>query len=341
MKKNRIVGIGVVIAALAVLVAGGIYLYPNYFNPSKLGLKKGETAPSDPNVVATVDGENIYLKEYKERLFAATGAGTPETPAFTDTSLKEPVLNELISLKIVDKELAQRNIAISDSELAEEAQKAFGGRYSMADDTSKKAYRDFIRLKVGKEKLGKQVLTWKKGFVLYCRYDRVYSFDMKDKPGKSEQILRKQKPYAKMYCQNAKKRLESGRSNFKKELARLKADKVLGQPAWKPMAVFWGQEFSMDYFSPEFFERGVDFYEQLTRLSEKGYYILDIRKTKSTGNMDGIDKAENAVSPGTDVMVALVYIKDSGEGEAFDFDSWISGKIKQYNVKKYPERIKI
>jgi len=339
MRNKRTLGITIAILVVIGVVVGGIYLYPNYFSPSNI-INQNKEAASD--VVATVDGENIYLKDYKERLFATTGSGTPEDPGSLDEHFKEPVLNDLVNLKIIDKELAKRNITVTDAELATAAKSTFVN-YDSSESNIQKIYRNFVRLKVGRNKLQSSMLTWREGYVLFCRFDRAYALDMKDKEQKADNLIAKQKSYAGEYCQKAKSRLASGQTDFDKELKSLKADKVIGSSAWKPYTVAFGNKFDREFFSQGREGEDLDFLSQLDKLDYKsgaGFYILDIKEDLSK-RQGAIVKL--GVRQGTrDVMKALVYLNGKGnDGETISFDKWIAGKALEYDIKKYPERIKI
>lgn len=331
-KKIITVFVALVVISSILFVGGKIYL------------KKFGPVAGDPNVVAEVNGEKIYLKEYKERLFGATSVGTPENPGLLNESIKEPVLDELIELRVVKKELAQRNIEITDDELTQEAKKVYKD-YDKSDESAQKAFKNYLKLKVGKDKLLSNVMTWREGFALYCRFDRAYDADMQTNPASAQALLVKQTAYAGDYCQKAKSRLESGKSDYDNELTQLKADSVIGEAAWKPAYISFGDKFDQKSFTTGF-KSGLDFLDQLKKLdyNKSGYYLVDVKRlTSKQGNMDqGGAKKITEVEAGTKVALALIYLDGKGNnGQSVNFDEWIQEKVNQLSTKKYIERIKI
>lgn len=344
MQHSKKIIIGVV--AFAVVVSGGL-----------VGLALYNKNSVDPNVVAEVGGEKIYLTEYKERLFAAGGGyGSPTNPqpGTAANTIKESVLNELVDLKIIEKELAKRNITISSNELVQEAKNTFQD-YEKRDSNSQKSFRDYVRLKVGKSKLLSEVVNWKEGFALYCMFNRADMTDMKDNPEAASKRV-KDEAYAKDYCMKMKERLETSKSNFKEELAKLTADPEIGEPAWRPYSMAYGEELVKGSNSLGG-EKSVGSPSSSTGVSsgqnsvKAGYNVasnlpelssLSIEKNKYhflTIQQDITN--EKKESDRRNTMFAVVYIKDGNNGETANFDKWLKDKQSEYGVKTYVERIKI
>lgn len=291
---------------------------------------KGNNGLNNP-VVAEVGGDKIYLKEYKERLFATTKAGTPEAPIGINETIKLPILSELVDIRIIENELSSRGIALTEGEITEAAKKTFGD-YARGTDSMKEAYKNYVKFSLGKEKLAQKAVAQKEGFVLYCRYDLDEVLTFKGKESEAAGLRNKQKTYATDYCQKSKERLEKGTTDYTKEMEALKADTVIGRPAWGTTKPLFGLEFNKNLFVPNIFNIGYDDYDQIKNLKKPGYSIL----TVSMKDVEGIDNSN------PDKTLALVYIKDAGTtGDIVDLNLWIENKRKESNTKIYAERIKI
>lgn len=365
--KKVIIGL----VLFSVLISGAL-LGAALYNKSK------REVAIDP-IVAEVAGEKVHLSEYKARLVVTAGSENvlasiateivDDTPtktveSITTKTFKEPVLNEIVELKIVNKELKKRNINISDAELVQEAKSTFKD-YDSKSSSAQKDYRDYVRLKIGKNKLLEKVVNWKEGYTLYCYFDRA---DQPDMSGKIEatSLRAKQEPYAKEYCTKAKERLEAGTSNYQDELAKLTADPVIGETSWQPYKMPFGKELVKDKFSSDYFHPAYDLYNRLLALSnEKNkFYLLTTQdmvnkpKESSTSAKDSPASEKGAVKVGADrqlsneekatqsqetkdAMYMLVYIKNGNKGETNDFVKWLKDRWGDYKVKTYIERIKI
>jgi hypothetical protein len=310
MQNKKIFGIIIAVLAIGVIVAGGIYLYPNYFTPSSVINKDNE--PSS-DVVATVDGEDITLKDYKERLFVKRG-GTPENPVGLDDFIKEPILNELVNQKIIEKELEKKNIVIPEAEISKKT-KELNKDIATLTGTAKEAFRDASMFVLGQEKLIGKVLTWKEGYVLYCRFDNPDSKKV-------------QKSYAKKYCQDMLTRLESGKSTYEKERKSIAADSKIGDKAWRPKFIDFGAKLSKNV--PFITTSSGDEFEQIDAIETAGEHrFITVRGSQPDNK-------------GKELSYAIVYLKDEGNtGETTDFEKWLKDKWKEYNVKTYIERVKI
>lgn len=341
----------IILVSLAVVLVAGIIVAAFLF------IKKDKV--TDTNVVAEVAGEKIYLDEYKERLFAAQGGlGSPKAPLVYEATggIKESVLNDVAELKVIDKELAKRNITISDEELAQEARNVFKD-YRLRDVESQKAYRKYVRLKIGRDRLMTGVVSWKEGYVLYCYFHRA---DMDDFINKPEASTKKQtdKAYAQDYCSKAQQRLETGQSDFQNELAKVKADPQIGENAWKPYYMAFGLEIKKDSFT----DTPSPAYDLSNRLSELGndkgkYYLLTLQDKPSqpqngggAGSVEldtqGTANANKESNPTSkqkeeDALFAVVFVKDGHKGEADNFKKWLEERKQEYSVKTYIERINL
>ena len=324
-KNNKISSTKIIIFSFIVLIiilavaAAAFYFF---YNSKKV-------VAINPDLAAVVGGKNLYLKDYNSLMFAAeSGLGTPAAPAMYEPTkaIKEPVMDELVDLAIIDTELAKRNITISEADQVKKAQSIFKD-YGARDAAAQKAYRDYARLILGKARLQADVTSWKEGYALFCYFDRADQDDMRAKPAEAVTLRAKQKVYAKQYCTDMKSRLEAGQSTYKDELAKLSADPVIGGPSWKPYMMPFGLELAKDQFAPKYFHPAYDLFNRLSALSNtpNQYYFLNMRDKGAT----------------KDAMYAVVYIKNGHQGETFDFDQWLKGQWSKYQVKTYLENIKI
>lgn len=330
-----------IVFSLGVVIGTGLFLLNN-------GTKL--VGESTNPVVAEVSGEKIYLNEYKERLFAANGGlGTPSKPDVYEATkaIEGSVLDDLVDLKIIDKEMAKRDITVTDGELATEAKKIFKD-YDTRDADVQKAYKGYVRLSVAKDKLLTKVADWKDGFALFCYFNRT---DMDAQTATSAATREQDKAYAQDYCTKLKSRLESGQSKYEDELTKLKADPKLGEPRWKPATMMYGSlidretmlESPVSILPKEIASLGSD---------KNKYYLLTLKEQKPAGQDVKLEgKIETTKAPGSDqrtsqekiddAMFSVVYIKDGNKGETTNPREWLSQKEKEYNVKTYPERIKL
>ncbi len=357
LNKKTVILIAAAVLAVLVLAVGGFFGYRAY--------KKTKVASvTDPNVVATINGENIYLKDFKARLFAAEGGiGTPVQPFIGKSTkgIEESVLNDLVDLKIIDKQLAKDNIVISDSELAAEAKKIFKD-YDQRDAIAQKAYRDYVSLQAGKNKLITNDTSWKEGYVLFCLFNRSQMSDKISQPNNA-QMFAQDKDYAKDYCTKAEDRLKAGQSSFQDELAKVTADPRLGESAWKPEVMSYGLEINQDTLlhdpAPEYDLRNVLF--SLSNDSNK-FYLLTLKEhvsktstfndggvklSEPTGNQNTTGRVSQKPNSsqqsqgGQDISYAVAYVKDGHTGEIKDFNEWLKNKYQEYHVKLYIERVRL
>lgn len=335
----------IIMVVFALLISGGL-----------VGIALFNKKTTDLNVVAEVAGEKVYLKEYKERLFAASGGlGTPTQPFISDAtkSIKASVLNDLVNLKIVEKELAKNNITISNDELVKGTEAVFKD-YKDRDKSSQKAYRDYVRLSIGKDKLKTKVMSWKEGFVLYCYFDRADRDDMVNKPEVATRRAGDQ-VYAKDYCTKAKERLESNNSNFNEELAKLKADPKIGEAAWSPYHMGFGDSLSKNKDDNKVSKVATPASGNAPSVSVSENSVIvsggnfvgayDVSSIMSLGNEKNkyylLTLKEKVTKKDQDGAFAVVYIKDGNKGETNDFDKWLQDKRGEYQVKTFIERINI
>lgn len=279
-------------------------------------------------VVAEVGSNKIFLSDYKERLFAASNQGSPDNPGFIDVHLKEPILNELIEMAILDKNLPAGSV--SKDEIVKAAVKYGGSNYSSGDEKVKKAYENYVRLDLERKKLTQDDISWKEGFALFCMYDRAYQDDYGSKKLQAQTLLIKQKTYAQDYCKKAKQRLELG-SSYQKELKALESDPVIGKSAWSPpYTIAFGFTFNKADFTPDYFPTQVDLLNKIKALGEtKGKYSI----VTVNSLLEDIK--------GKDVWDVLVYIKNEKTGLIGDYKTWIRKQMITLKVKTYPENIKL
>ncbi|HZJ18495.1 MAG TPA: hypothetical protein VFD45_02670 [Patescibacteria group bacterium] len=323
-KKLKYVFLGV-FAAIGTFVI--VLLIINYFK-AVIPLK---ILPTANPVIAEVGEDKIYLSDYKERLFAATKQGTLENPNFIDNHLKESILNELIELKILDKNLSPDSI--SKDEVHKAAIKHAGGNYSSGDEKVKKAYENYVQLGIERSIINKDKVEWKEGFVLFCMYDRAYQGDYRQRKIEAAFLLKEQTAYAIDYCNKTKNRLEAG-STYEKELVALEKDPVLGNSVWLPQYfVSFGLVFNKDNFDKFHFPAQNDLLNKIAALeNSKGKYsIVTIKATETL---------EDYSIEGKDVWNAVVFIKDENFG-ANDYSLWLEEQKNKLRVKTYIEKIKI
>ena len=290
--------------------------------------KLSSIIPVGNPIVAEVGSNKIFLSNYKERLFAATNQGTPDNPGFIDDHLKEPILNELIEMAILDKNLPAGSV--SEDGIVKAAVKYAGNNYSSGNNKVKKAYENYVKLDLEREKLTQDDISWKEGFALFCMYDRAYQDDYGSKKLQAQTLLIKQKTYAQDYCEKTKQRLESG-STYSKELKALENDPVIGKSAWSPpYTVAFGFTFDKAHFTPDYFPTQVDLLNKIKALGEtKGKYSI----VTVNSLLEDIK--------GKDVWDVLVYIKDEKTGFIGDYKTWFRKQMITLKVKTYPENIKL
>jgi len=336
---------------LAVLVSAGViaaYLLKGS------GEKKQEEVVDTVNpVVAEVGGEKVYLKEYKERGFAASGGlGTLDKPII-DENIQTSVLNDLGDLRIIEKELKKRNLSVTDAEVLAEAKKVFKD-YDTKTADIQKVYKRYVLLRVERAKLTSAVVSWKEGYALICLFSRTDALDVK-RDLDTAAVKARDKEYAASYCKAAKQRLETGQTKFEDELAKIKADPTLGDDRWKPMHMSMGFEIKKgDLFLGSYLP-----YDLSKKMSntKNTYQFLTLNWPKDDGQADDIDQGEKlntiTATGGTqtsgqnqggeteDVAYGVAHTTDGYNGETTDFIAWLRQKESQYNMKTYPERIKL
>ncbi len=324
------------VCAALVLVAGGFLGYQFF-------IKKA--APVNSDVVAEVAGQEIHLPEYKTWLFAATNEGTPENPAYLNDNIKGSILDDVIDSKIIDKELAKRNIQITDSEITVAAKSKYKN-YDNVGREAQSAYRNFVKLQIGKTKLQSKIQSWREGYALYCYFNRS---DMSDMSGKPDAAAKRasQEAYAKDYCTKVEQRLEAGTADYSNELAKLKADPVIGEAAWRPYTMDFGQELKKDASlglvppAPNGTPPSADNSTQyVTTVFQSSPQLVALSPEKNKYYLVRVEgQGKDNVKQG--VMYAVVYIKDGYKGETNDFTSWLQNEEKLYQVKTYVDRIKL
>lgn len=280
-------------------------------------------------VVAEVGKDKIYLNEYNDRLnTSAMQTGASESNK-NMSGAKETVLDELVDTKIVEKELKSRNITVTDDELAKKANEVFPN-YDKQSDAKKQTFKKYVWLTVGNEKLKETVSTWKKGFILYCRYDQTNQMSSPNpsEQEKAEQTKKKEtsKAYAKDYCEKMKERLAKGQSDYQKELENIMTDKTIGAESFNPYRVNYGNQFDKESFTLVTFQMYYDDFQQIQGLkSNNSYYLLNLKNTE--------DKK--------DWLYGVVYLSSEGkDGETADYGTWFNNLRDKSGVKVYKERIK-
>jgi len=290
--------------------------------------KLSSIIPAENSIVAKVGLNKIFLSDYKERLFAASNQGSPDNPGSIDVYLKEPILNELIEMAILDKNLPSGSV--SKDEIVKAAVKYGGSNYSSGDEKVKKAYENYVRLDLERKKLTQDDISWKEGFALFCMYDRAYQDDYGSKKLQAQTLLIKQKTYAQDYCKKAKQRLELG-SSYQKELKALESDSVIGKSAWSPpYTIVFGFIFNKADFTPDYFPTQVDLLNKIKALE----------KTKGKYSIVTVNSLLEDIK-GKDVWDVLVYIKNEKTGLIGDYKTWIRKQMITLKVKTYPENIKL
>jgi len=302
---------GTVAALLAISIF--IYYYTGIFNPKK-----------DSSVVATVGKDKIYISDYNERLFASTGRGTPQISKGATEGEKSSILYQLIDMKILERELAKRKITLDEDMLVLKAKEKYKD-YDSRDDAVKKAYRNYVKLSFAEETLKQEIVMWKEGYIIFCRFDRADQDDMKNKPdAKAKKDSHRE--YAEKYCNDMKARLEQGKTNYNQEVDNVLKDFILGQSIWKPYVITFTESFGKDKFAPTDFQYAYNEYEQIKKLdsSQKSFYQILVK------DINGVDSAYAVVS----------FSGKGGNGETTDFDKWFMDQRDQSQIKTYMERIK-
>ncbi len=284
--RNKNLRLYIIVIALFAIILGGFSYY--YY-----GSKLKESQETDP-VVAEIQGEKIYLSEYEEVLNESNGGKF-------DEHIKEPLLQELVELRVLESFFATKSI---DVKIAE-------SQYS--------------RLKSLRQKFLSEYTIWKEGYALFCRYDKGFDDDYIEREDEGRQLVSLHKPYAEKYCIEAKSRLEAG-SDFADELKKLEDDQTIGAKAWFPDAIIFGTEFNKEFFKKEYFTLTFDIFDKIasTKIPLNTPTIIESQflRVKENG------------------MYALVNITDeNAEGITTDYVKWLEGRKDELNIKLYPENI--
>lgn len=317
--EKKIIVLSIITLLILAACTGGYYFFT----------KTASVSQSD--VVAEVGGEKVYLADYQARFKAATLGFSAKQTVDASKYAKEGIVHDLAEEKMLDKELANRNLTVTDADLVAAAKEKFSN-YDKQDKAHQTNDKVLATTKAKENVLGVAVVTYRQGFALYCRFDRANQDDYKGKDVEAAALRAKQKAYAKDYCDKTKTRLENKTSNFPTELASLGADSVIGTPSWKPWNVLLGNPFWKNDFSQKIFIPSTDIYDQIAALKPTQDNTYNMLTVKDTGQFG---------TKGQERMYAIVYLKDKGkDGETTDFNNWLQNKWSEYKVKTYPERIK-
>lgn len=308
----------VVVVICGLFVSGGLV---------GLALLKSD---EDPSVVALVGDEKIYLQDYKDRFQAATFGFPTQQVADAKSYAAEQILDDLVREKILEKELANRELNVTEDDIVAAAKEKFP-EYESVEGAKQTNYRTLASKEAKEAVLRGKVAVQREGYIIYCRFDRAGQDDYKVKSAEAEALRTKQRTYAQSYCTGLKERLEGG-ADPKAELRAIEGDPVIGKEPWKPYNMMFGTAFKENNFSKTMFIPYSDTFEQILKIKpekDDSYNTLTIKDTGEFG------------TKGQERMFAILYLKNKGsDGETTDFEKWLEGKFSEYKIKKYPERIK-
>ena len=303
---------------LAVVGVSGYFVYVAYQNNQK-----------NP-VVAEVSGEKVYLKDYQKRFQEATFGFSAKQVSDAKSYAKDSILHDLVENKILDSELAKRNLKVQDSDITVATKVKFPN-YDKQDSSRQANDRALADVQAKENVLKAQVSTYKEGYILYCRFDRADQDDYAGKAQEAAALRTKDQAYAKDYCDKMKGRLKSGQSSPQAEIQGLMKDPVIGKTPWRPYSVPFGASFDKNHFASDLFPAFTDIFQQISQTtpkSDNSYYLLTIKNTGQFG------------TKGQEDMYAVLNLKNGHTGETTDFQKWLQNKWSEYQIKTYPERIK-
>ena len=132
----------------------------------------------DPNILATVGGENITKADLNARIYATDFGGTPNSPtAKVDNNKKKELLQELIENKVIAIETEKLGINVTDGEISKEVLKR-APTYNQQTETEKAISRKSVKAGLLKEKLQNRVLGVKEGSYILVNYTKNFSSNM-------------------------------------------------------------------------------------------------------------------------------------------------------------------
>lgn len=320
-KEERKILITAIIAG--VLMIGGLLVY--------LAMVEQQA-----NTVATVKGKKITLDDYKSKVYAVTGEGTAQKPTGLDQYIKEPLLEELIFEKLAEEELKKNGLKITEAEI-EKKSKELNSKYSTLGNREKSAIDKQAAFKVMIEKLENNIVTWREGQYLLCRYDRYVQSDMAKTPEKAQELKQKQEKYSEEYCKGVKERIASGSSDYQTEKKKLLEDPVIGNASWLPFSMTLAHEFNQENFGSDQFVIGSDLRDKILA-SNKSKKVSDPVKIKVVKGENEKEKIDGAF--------AVILLENKGkDGSTINLDKYLEESYqklsKEGQIKKFEERIKL